>query len=195
MSIIIRLQLFNARKKIGLCPKPTYSIGSANPFRNNLPIRNHFNLQRPMRRDWFSCCIVSALWTTLCFLLTNDTFKFTHSLVQVAPLWSRPLLLERKISLDKKTIQVTQTLTLKLTIRKQTYMSLKSVSCCNCYCSATNGIFRSESRALVRPSGGIEDNMKPIRKQQKFSYICISRASARCGSFETCWKGLWQSQP
>ena len=30
---------------------------------------------------------------------------------------------------------------------------LKSVSCCYCYCSATNGIFRSESRTLLRELG------------------------------------------
>ena len=67
---------------------------------------------------------------------------------------SRPLLLERKIPLDKKTIQVTQTLTLKLTIRKQTYhsMLLKCVSCCYCYCSVTNGIFRSEREATLSRS-------------------------------------------
>ena len=61
---------------------------------------------------------------------------------------SRPLLLERKMPLDKKIIQVSQTLILKRTIRKQEYNSLllKIVSSCYCYCSATNGIsVRSES--------------------------------------------------
>ena len=62
-----------------------------------------------------------------------------------------PLLCELKIPQDKNIIQITRTLTLKLTIRKQTYNSLllKSVSYCYCYCSVTNGIFRSESRALL----------------------------------------------
>ena len=55
-------------------------------------------------------------------------------LVAKSPIWrSHSLLWRRKIPLDKKTIQVTQTSTLKLTTHKETYNSilfLKSVSCC-----------------------------------------------------------------
>ena len=53
------------------------------------------------------------------------------------------------ITKGKATIQVFQTLTLKLTIRKQTNNSilLKSVSYCYCYCSMTNEILRSQSGA------------------------------------------------
>ena len=59
---------------------------------------------------------------------------------------SRYLLRERNISFDKNNTK-NPILTLKLTIRKETYSSIlsKSVSC-YCYFSINNGIFHSQGR-------------------------------------------------
>ena len=43
---------------------------------------------------------------------------------------------------------------------------LKSVSCCYCYCSATNGIFRSESRVLLT-----RENHTNCSKQGEYDII------------------------